>query len=157
VKKFSYRETREMQVKFEDSKIFRADWDQMNMIFSYAGDPDAARVMFRNICRQLWQEILKGACRELSQAEAARSALETIFRDRDSKGLQTLIGLKFHPFNYYLFKTSNKKVVEGFTEYIGGGDGSALRYLCDFLCGEFLPSMKRQFSVRTLFRLQPAI
>jgi hypothetical protein len=34
---------------------------------------------------------------------------------------------------HFLIKTKEKKVFEGYTEYIGVGDSSALRYLCGFL------------------------
>ncbi|MFY9907853.1 MAG: hypothetical protein WAK62_22060, partial [Terriglobales bacterium] len=59
-------------------------------------------------------------------------ALEKIFKNKSSKGLQTLIGIRLRR-NFYLFKTTHHKVVEGFTDWIGSGDSSALRYLCDFL------------------------
>lgn len=120
--------------KFEQSKISGGGRDHWMILFTYAGDPDAAKVMLRKTCRQITAEMRKAKSDfKTIQAEKARAALEKIFADKHTKGLQTLIGIRFDTSECYLFKTNERKVVEGFTEYIGGGDSSALRYLCDFL------------------------
>ncbi len=118
--------------KFEERKIF-SHWcvDGPSFVFSYAGDPDAARSMFGKISDGLSSGISKS--KAASPRSKALGVLEKIFRDRNAKGLQTLIGVRFKNSGLYLFKTSHHRVVDGIREYIGVGDSSALRYLCGFL------------------------
>lgn len=116
--------------KFEESKIFSIQRnDYYTFIFSYAGDPDAARVMFEKT-RDGMREITSS--NDMSVKDRVKRALEQIFTDKSTKGLQTLIGVVSGG-EHFLIKTKEKMVVEGFTEYIGAGDSSALRYLCGFL------------------------
>ncbi len=66
-------------------------------------------------------------------SDRAKTVLETIYKDRNSKGLQTLIGMAVRHDPPFLIKTNDHRVVDGHAEYIGVGDSSALRYLCNFI------------------------
>ncbi len=115
--------------KFQQAKIFSIQRQDYTFVFTYAGDPDAARMMF---------EKTRDAMRHVtidreSAKDAIKRTLEKIFANKATKGLQTLIGMRTKE-EHFLIKTKEKKVVEGVAaEYIGAGDSSALRYLCDFL------------------------
>jgi len=118
--------------KSEKRKIFRATWWDLSILFSYAGDPDAAHVLFGKIRENFHSEF--GKSRARSTAYKARAALEKIFTNRHAKRLETLIGIRFREdSSFHLFRTSGHKVVEGDMEHIGCGDSSALRYVSDLL------------------------
>src|SRR5271157_3166927 len=117
--------------KFDESKLFHSIWTHRRLVFSYAGDPDAAQIMFRETNDNLDAEMAK--IKSGSHSHKAHTALQRLFNNNHAKGLQTLIGLRFEHSPCSLFKTSDKKVVEGLRECIGAGDGSAIRYVCDFL------------------------
>lgn len=118
--------------KSEERKIFRATFYNHLIIFTYAGEPDAARVLFGKVRENFYAEFEKSKAR--STASKARAALETIFANRHAKRLKTLIGIRFtDDSSLHLFRTSGHKVVDGDMEHIGSGDGSALRYVSDFL------------------------
>jgi hypothetical protein len=113
--------------KSQERKIFRASWWDLSILFSYAGDPDAARVLFGKIRENFHSEF--GKSRARLAAYKARAALEKIFTNRHAKRLETLIGIRFRDdCSLHLFRTSGHKVVEGDTEHIGCGDSSALRF-----------------------------
>ena len=117
--------------KFEERKIFYHMGPDLAFVFSYAGEPDAARSLFGKISDGLASGIAKS--KASSPRNRAIGELEKIFRNKDAKGLQTLIGIRFRNSGMYLFKTANHRVVHAIRDYIGVGDSSALRYLCDFL------------------------
>ena len=121
--------------KFEANKLFWAKIGNCTVSFAYAGDPDAALVMFRRLREGLRE--LPPSSKETFVRDRGRAVLEKVFEDKHSEGLQTLIGMSiedpFQDTSPFLFKTWDSKVVDGYLEYIGSGDSSALRYLCDFL------------------------
>lgn len=119
--------------KCEERKISRAFCDEYSLVFTYAGEPDASRVMYGKIQERFTAEFRKVKAR--SVRDRARFALENIFKNRHAKGLWTLIGIKFrNPSSFHLFKTAGHKVLAGRPmEHIGGGDSSVLRYVCDVL------------------------
>ena len=124
--------------KFQESKIFSIQRRDYSFIFSYAGDPDAARMMFERT-RDTMRRVTVGD--NESMKDAIKRTLEKTFTDKQTKGLHTLIGIRTKE-EHFLLKTKGNRVVEGFTEYIGFGDSSALRYLCDFLLEQQLPACK---------------
>lgn len=117
--------------KYSKRKIFTAQRNNCTAVFSYAGDPDAAEMMFGKVSDAL-PEIVRQASNGVSP-DRARGVLEKIFRDKHSKGLQTLIGMHMGNQPSFLMKTFSTKVVNAYAEYIGFGDCSALRYLSDFI------------------------
>jgi hypothetical protein len=118
--------------KFEECKIFSSQWgDNYSMVFSYAGDPDAARVMFGKTRDGLWEGIAKS--RGAFTNRKAMAILEKVFKGKHTKGLQVLIGLVGTEEKKLLVKTNEQKVFEGRAEFIGYGDGSVLRYLYHIL------------------------
>jgi 20S proteasome alpha/beta subunit len=117
--------------KYEERKILWTHSDFCTVIFGYAGETHAAQVMYRKI-RENFQETAIQAKGKVS-TDKARNALEKIFKDKNSKELETLIGIRLQHSPPYLFKTWGNKVVDGLAEYIGAGDSSALRYLSGFL------------------------
>jgi 20S proteasome alpha/beta subunit len=117
--------------KYEERKIFWTHSDFCTLIFGYAGETYGAQVMFRKVREDLQETAIKAKGR--FSADKSRNALEKIFKDRNSKGLETLIGIRLQHSPPYLVKTWGNKVVDGLSEYIGAGDSSALRYLCSFL------------------------
>jgi hypothetical protein len=112
----------------------------LELASAYAGDPEAAKIMRTEIRERLGAEIAKSKLVGF-QAPKARKALENIFRNKNAKHLQMLIGIRFYSGELCMFKTSGKKVVEARTEYIGSGDSSALRYLADVLLPPYIPSI----------------
>jgi hypothetical protein len=121
--------------KSHERKISRASWYEQSILFSYAGDPDAARVLFAKIRETFKSEFDKSKAR--STGYRAKAALEKIYTSRHAKHLETLIGIRFrNGSSFHLFRTSSHKVVDGNMEYIGCGDSSALRYVCDLLLAE---------------------
>ena len=132
--------TSEAGYKFEERKIFYSSQPWWTVVFAYAGDPDAARIMFGKVSRELQPEMEKS--RIVSKTERARHALERIFKSRDSKNVKSLIGIRYQSTGYCcMFRTSGSKVVFSERAHIGAGDSSALRYLCDFLLQPVLTSV----------------
>lgn len=115
--------------KYEENKIFLHGDNAGDVIFSYAGDPDAAKM--------IWQDI-KPIVRETPKSPTPLIGTETlntlkkIFRAQP-KDLHTLIGIRFRGGSRYLFRTTGKRVVRSVADYIGAGDSSALRYISTFL------------------------
>lgn len=122
--------------KFEECKLFYCINDWGTMVFGYAGDPEAAKVMFDKINDNL--QLLIGKSKARTSGRKIRGALETIFNSRNSKGLETLVGIRLEHGTLHMFRTSGKKVRDGITESIGGGDGSALQYVCHIVLGPSL-------------------
>jgi hypothetical protein len=116
--------------KYEDSKITTSQGDDVSFIYTYAGDPDAAQMMFEKSKQAL--QIEMPGCEFDSMDSVAQQTLEKVFRDKQAKGLSTLFGITAHG-QHFLIKTKETKVVKGKAEYIGFGDSSVLRYVCDFL------------------------
>lgn len=115
--------------KYEERKIFSSRGGECQFMFSYAGFPDAANMMFDKV-KDAIPEILSG---KPPHSQDAKLTLEKIYKSPHTKGLQTLIGIRIRHFPAFLLKTFNNTVVEGRAEWIGSGDSSALRYLADFL------------------------
>jgi len=115
--------------KFQQSKIFSIQRQDYSFIFSFAGDPDSARMMFEKTRDAMRMVTVQ---RDESVKDVVKQTLEKVFSHKQANGLQTLIGVKTKE-DYFLIKTIEKKVVEGSTEYIGCGDSSVLRYICDLL------------------------
>lgn len=112
--------------KYEERKIFRSLTKEFSLIYSYAGQPDTAKVLFQRL-----RDALKKC--DFPQDDV-RSCVEDIFKDRMSKEVKTLIGIRVKDVGGYFFRTSKTRVVDGeVAEHIGVGDSSAVRYLCDFL------------------------
>jgi hypothetical protein len=118
--------------KFEERKIFSFIDESWSIVFGYAGDPDGARIMFRKVSDGLNDEMSKSKLR--GNVHKTRAALERLFRDRNATNVQSLIGIRYNNNGTcYLFKTSGHKVLDGAEQYIGVGDSSLLRYLCDLI------------------------
>jgi 20S proteasome alpha/beta subunit len=117
--------------KYEERKIFRASTPDYQLMFSYAGFPDAARMMFRKVLDNLSEHLPQEKGRFAH--DKCRSILERVFEDKQSGNLQTLIAFKYQHHPVYLFKTWETAITDGLFEYIGSGDGSAIRYLYDML------------------------
>jgi hypothetical protein len=99
-------------------------------VFAYAGDPDAAHVVFNNVNGAL-PEIVRAGVRS---PEGIRDGLKKVYRDKHAKHLRSLLGV--HCGGHHipvLLRTNSTKIVVGYSEYIGIGDSSALRYLTDFI------------------------
>ena len=115
--------------KYEDNKLFSSQRDDYSFIYSFAGDPDAANIMYRRV-KEAMPEIVN------SKAPFGEEAVEIIgkaFKNSHSKGLQTLIGMKIKHGDPFILKTWDSRVVEGLYECIGFGDSSVLRYLTNSL------------------------
>src|SRR5262249_6165356 len=112
-------------------KYTHADYE---LGFSYAGEEDSAKAMFRIITEEFDAE-LKNA-QGKAPTERAHKALVEIYKNKTAKYLQTLVGICFKNTCFSLFRSSANLIVEGHTETIGSGDTSALRYLSDYLLRE---------------------
>lgn len=112
--------------KYEERKIFRSLTKEYSLIYSYAGQPDTAKVIFQRLRDAL------GKC--TFPKDDVRACVEEIYKDKMSKEIKTLIGIRIEDVGRYFFRTSKARVVDGgVAEHIGIGDSSAVRYLCDFL------------------------
>jgi hypothetical protein len=122
--------------KYEERKIyFYSCPPDLNLIFSFAGDQDAARLMFDKVTAAMDEF---SAERNMAERQA-RNALIAIYDDKHTKGLQTLIGFFYKGNEPFLIKTVERKVLLGVpAEYIGVGDSSVLRYICDILVTKLL-------------------
>jgi 20S proteasome alpha/beta subunit len=123
--------------KFEESKIFHSYTSSLRFIFSYAGDPDAAKVMFRKVRLGLREKF--DPAKQVFPTDKTREIieiLEKIFFDETARGLQTLIGISADNWHPILLRTQDMNVVDGYVEHIGLGDSSALRFLASFLTQE---------------------
>jgi hypothetical protein len=126
--------------KYEERKIFKSHGRDYTLIFSYAGAPDAAQIMFGKVKDTIREETAKAKkAKDVFTKDRARTVLEKTFKDANSKGVQTLMGVATNN-QHFMLRTNGRKVALASTEYIGAGDSSALRYLCDFLLESF-PSM----------------
>jgi hypothetical protein len=120
--------------KYEERKIFRFIDNNWSMIFSYAGDPETAKLFFQRLFDQLGDALQPSRSSNEFPRKLVRDVVEKIYKDKLSKEIQTLIGVSVKDCGAILFKTKKTKVVAaGAAEYIGVGDSSAIRYLCDFL------------------------
>jgi len=117
--------------KFEDSKIYIFYAGESVFAFTYAGDPDAARMMLEKSKEALYPVMARASEFE-NFGNFVSKALEPVFRDRQSKEVQSLIGGVAYN-EPFLIKTKGTKVVSASADYIGFGDSSVLRYVCDLL------------------------
>jgi len=123
--------SKEGRFKYQGNKLGRSQGTSLSFIFTYAGDPDRAEVMFGKLSSNLEKKIKEPI--ENSPRNAIRDALEEIYFDTQTEGLQTLLGIRWKHFGPHLYLTSETTVRSGLTDYIGWGDSSALRYLSNFL------------------------
>lgn len=118
--------------KHEARKISAHHNQSYTAIFTYAGIEDEGEIMFRKV----YEAIDRGGLSDYSHL-TVRPILERVFKDGFesdyTQGFESLIGFNFRRNPSWLFKTWDRRVVDGGAEYIGCGDSSALRYLCDFL------------------------
>src|SRR5262249_17887867 len=120
--------------KYDAKKIMKYTHADYELGFSYAGEEDSAKAMFRIITEEFDAE-LKNA-QGKAPTERAHKALVEIYKNKTAKYLQTLVGICFKNTCFSLFRSSANLIVEGHTETIGSGDTSALRYLSDYLLRE---------------------
>ncbi len=121
--------------KYHECKLKSTQGPKGSFILSYAGIPDAASMIFNRLRNELFEELEKASGTFLS--EKVPKVLSRMLKDKHAKGLQLLIGIaeKHHP--PYLFRTFGDTVGEIYdVEFIGVGDGSALRYLQNFFISE---------------------
>ncbi len=121
-------------MKYHRSKVW---WShnsatELMFIFAYAGEPNAAKVMFKKIRTGFVESFAKETGFHLS--EKITGALERIYKDKSTKGLHTLIGVSIDKSKPALIRTEGSKVVEGSAaESIGVGDSSVLKYVTELL------------------------
>ncbi len=116
-------------------KISRTtSWERW-LLFSYAGDQDASKVIFGKIRERFMDEFRKSKSK--MEGDKAKAALEKIFSDRNTKGLETLIAIRIADSGeIHLFRTCEHKVMEAQIECIGGGDTSVVRHAASLLVTE---------------------
>jgi hypothetical protein len=117
--------------KYEERKILSHWTPEYRIVLSYAGFPDAARMVFRKLTDEARERLPTEKGR--FEHDKFRTILEIVFDDKQTKDLETLIAYKFRHHPAFLFKTWEATVTDGLYEYIGCGDSSAIRYLTDFL------------------------
>jgi hypothetical protein len=115
--------------KYQETKILRSTNRKRTIAFSYAGYPDEAKAMFRKVCEGLDHEFASG----IFDVSRARTALERIFNDRLSKGLQALMVVSWDGAVPHLFKAWERTITDPVSDLIGWGDSSVIRYLGDIL------------------------
>jgi 20S proteasome alpha/beta subunit len=105
---------------------------ELRFIFAFSGRPAAAAVLIRKVRNTFADEYNKLNKKNVyGVREKSIGALEKIFRDRNSKEANTLIGISIGKCPPFLLRTQGNKVLEANTEYMGSGDSSALRFICD--------------------------
>jgi hypothetical protein len=123
--------SKEGRFKYQGGKLGSSQGESLRLIFTYAGDPDQATVMFGKVRNHLESKIHEPS--EESPRDVIRNALEEIYFDPQSEGLETLLGIRWKHFGPHLFRTVGTTVVSGLSEYVGYGDSSVLRYLSEVL------------------------
>jgi 20S proteasome alpha/beta subunit len=123
--------SKEGRFKYQGKKLGSSQRGFLSLIYTYAGDPDRSEVIFGKLCANLEKKIKEPG--EESPRERIRDALEEIYYDPQSEGLETLLGIRWKNFDPHLYRTSGATVVSGLKEQIGYGDSSVLRYLSDFI------------------------
>lgn len=119
--------------KYSKRKIYTTGRTNCMLLFSYAGDPDAAEVIYQKVQKAI-PEITKQKPSTVGVSpDHTRDVLEKVYKNKHSKELQTLLAVQIDKYPPFLLKTSGTKVIVGSAEYIGVGDCSALRYLSDFI------------------------
>ena len=126
--------------KYEEGKIFPSQTRLYSLIYSYAGVPEEAKVIFQRV-----QDSIPTIVKEstvISYIETSKAVLEKAYKSKHSKGLQTLLGLSIKGFPPFLLKTYGDTIVEGYQgETIGCGDTSMLKYLNDVLLPDDAPDV----------------
>jgi hypothetical protein len=121
--------------KFDERKIFKASNTDYSFLFCYSGNPDAAQVMFNKVDQEFSRELVK-ADASLNRIAKIVVALEPIFRNKNAKGLQTLIGFRFADSLCCMAKTDGDQVTMTVGDHIGCGDISVVRFFDDLLLQE---------------------
>lgn len=110
-------------LKYERDKILckesRLEGHKVSLMFTFAGNPDAART----ICDDLWER-LQGV-----RASQIQRTVKAAFKNRYSKGLKTLIAISRAEAEPIMYRTEAERVYDAAIEYIGAGDSSVVRYL----------------------------
>jgi 20S proteasome alpha/beta subunit len=118
--------------KYSTNKIYSSNSDSCRFVMSFSGLSDTADVAFRRVRKALHaMKVPPGVL----PIETIIETLEQVYSRMtfDEELFQTLIGVWTPFFMPMLFKTSNKKVAEGYSEFIGTGDSSVIHYLDSLL------------------------
>lgn len=129
-------------LKFEGSKIawtehaagkrpYLSGDDKPHAItFAYCGIPERARVLVESVTDELRAALVEADECDVYESEYFRQALLPVYKSKDAKGLQTLVGLQTAS-RCFLYTTRDDQVAPGEREFIGAGDSSVLRYFSD--------------------------
>ncbi len=126
--------TKEGGLKFERNKIrsrHSSDGQPYNLIFTYAGDPDAAALLFRSTwfaCSAVSVRF-NDKIKELIWLEL-EDGLQKVFQSKEAKLAECLIGVQFDV-GCRLFRTHKNRVILGQRECIGVGDSSVIEYMSE--------------------------
>jgi len=120
-------------MKFQRGKVWlsSSQFTGVSFIFTYSGSPSAAKVMFHKIRDEFGAEFEKEKTGPLERK--INRALGRVYASKDSKGIDTLIGLSLDGSSPCMVRTHGQKVVEASAELLGVGDSSVLHYLSDLL------------------------
>ncbi len=126
--------TKEGGLKFQGTKILwrqrgvALQKDFFNVVFAYCGHPEVAANLFEASVDAIGQATAdESACHF---DDFFKHALEPVFRARDSKRIEALIGVQSSQ-ECVLLRTNANQVVRASRECIGVGDSSVIRYLAD--------------------------
>lgn len=125
-------------LKFEGSKVRcfeSAEWIKLqNIAFAYCGPQDMADTLFDSVIKAVGSAVEDASDCDLLDGEYFRQHLLPVFRSKDARGMETLIGLQTKDY-CLLFKTKADQVVAGGIRecIVGGGDSSVLRYISDIV------------------------
>ena len=113
-----------------------------NIAFAYCGNPDMAEILFPSVIEALGSAMDDASDCDVFEREYFRQHLLPVFRSKDAKGMQTLIGLQTDN-HCFLFRTKSEQVIPGYRELVGGGDSSVLRYLADVMNHSEMPNAEQ--------------
>jgi 20S proteasome alpha/beta subunit len=125
--------TKEGGLKYEEKKYFIgrvAGNIPLDYAFLYCGIPEVAKI-FEN---KVGLALLGGVCNgNVFMPSMVVSDLEPIFKDKESKYIESLILFGAQNIQPFIVRTKGSRVVRGYVECIGVGDSSIIHYFADRL------------------------
>jgi len=123
--------------KFEKCKIMGIEHvNGTSIMLSYAGEPEAAEVIFTKIREQLGDGLPHVEGDNRDPIERIWTYLDYVYASPFTKGLETLVSVRVPgDVSPRLYRTRERKVVtsHGRSECIGCGDSSVIRFLSERL------------------------
>lgn len=132
--------TKEGGLKYEEQKIFRGLYDNVECASTYAGDPGMAKTLFEDIFKSIRWTFGRPKREDVLITDVFKRTIEEILKKRQNDSVELLITFraKTTGISPFLFRVQGLTVVKSERDYIGVGDSSVLRYIGELLMGSEL-------------------